>query len=70
MSTFPVYFARSAESSIVGTSRRTLRPLRSRNYYSCTKNYGDNDKNNDDDADDTVVVVDVDKDAGYDARTS
>lgn len=57
--------------SIVGTYRRTLRPLDIRNC-NCTmlKDYVDNNKNNiDDDVDDAADAV-VDKDAGYDACTS
>lgn len=58
--------------SIVGTYRRTLRPLRIHNC-NCTmlKDYADNNKNSiDDDVDDAPDAVAVDKDVGYDACTS
>jgi len=66
----PVYFAR-ATGCIVGTYRHTLHLLRNRNY-SCTKDYVDNSKDGDDnvDVDNAVLVADVDKDVGYDVRTS
>lgn len=59
--------------SIVGTYRRTLRPLGIHNC-NCTmlKDYADNNKNNiDDNVDDAADAdADFDKDAGYDACTS
>lgn len=58
-----MYFAAATGCSIVGTCRRTPRPLRSYNY-SGTKDYADNDEDSDDD------VVAVAGDAGYGARTS
>ena len=64
-------FART--DSIVGICRHDLHPLHIRNC-SCTmlKNYADNKIGIDDDVDDVVdvVVVVVDKDAGYGARIS
>lgn len=55
--------------SIVGTYRRTLRPL---GIHNCTmlKDYADNNKNNVDDDVDDAADADFDKDAGYDACIS